>query len=66
MGDKQHAARVAWATITCAQAGQRPVSLDQLATHVHQGRLIPVRSFHAEARRLVDRREATPPATPMT
>jgi alkylmercury lyase len=29
-----------------------------------QGRLIPVRSFHAEARRLVDRLEATPPATP--
>ena len=30
------------------------------------GRHIPVRSFHAEARRLVDRLEATPPATPMT
>jgi alkylmercury lyase len=31
-----------------------------------QGRLIPVRSFHAEARRLIDRLEATPPATPAT
>jgi hypothetical protein len=29
-----------------------------------QGRLIPVRSFHAEARRLIARLEATPPATP--
>jgi hypothetical protein len=29
-----------------------------------QGRLIPVRSFHAEARRLVDRLEATPPSHP--
>jgi len=36
-----------------------------LADHP-QGRLIPVRSFHAEARRLVDRLEATPPATPTT
>ena len=34
-----------------------------LADHP-QGRLIPVRSFHAEARRLVDRLEATPPTTP--
>jgi alkylmercury lyase len=34
MGDKQHAARVAWATIKLTQAGQHPVSLDQLATHV--------------------------------
>jgi alkylmercury lyase len=34
MGDKQHAARVAWATVKLTQAGQRPVSLDQLATHV--------------------------------
>lgn len=34
MGDKQNAARVAWATIKLTQAGQRPVSLDQLATHV--------------------------------
>jgi alkylmercury lyase len=34
-----------------------------LAAHP-QGRLIPVRSFHAEARRLIDRLEATPPATP--
>ena len=30
-----------------------------------QGRLVPVRSFHAEARRLIDRLEATPPATPL-
>jgi alkylmercury lyase len=178
MGDKQHAARIAWATIKLSQMGQRPVSLDQLASHVSlpaaetarllrltwrervdlrdgmigldvtpagprryrvdtggrpvgagkgcrvditpegveridpptavvavvnldadltlgldriddevcaqqpffasaqaasrwladhpQGRLIPVRSFHAEARRLVDRLEATPPATPTT
>jgi hypothetical protein len=133
MGDKQNAARVAWATIKLTQAGQRPVSLDQLASHVGlavaetsrllqltwrervdlrdgmvrldatpagprryrvddridadvcaqrpffasaqaasrwladhpHGRLIRVRSFHAEARRLVDRLEATPPATPM-
>jgi alkylmercury lyase len=36
-----------------------------LADHP-QGRLLPVRSFHAEARRLVDRLEATPPATPTT
>jgi hypothetical protein len=36
-----------------------------LADHP-QGRLIPVRSFHAEARRLVDRLEATTPATPTT
>jgi alkylmercury lyase len=36
-----------------------------LADHP-QGRLIPVRSFHAEARRLIDRLEATPPATPTT
>jgi alkylmercury lyase len=42
----------------CAQAASRC-----LADHP-QGRLIPVRSFHAEARRLVDRLEATPPATP--
>jgi alkylmercury lyase len=42
----------------CAQAASR-----WLADHP-QGRLIPVRSFHAEARRLVDRLEATPPATP--
>jgi alkylmercury lyase len=34
MGDKQHAARVAWATIKLTQAGHRPVSLDQLATQV--------------------------------
>jgi alkylmercury lyase len=34
-----------------------------LADHP-QGRLVPVRSFHAEARRLVDRLEATPPAAP--
>jgi alkylmercury lyase len=34
MSDKQNAARVAWATIKLTQAGQRPVSLDQLATHV--------------------------------
>jgi alkylmercury lyase len=34
MGDKQNAARVAWATIKLTQVGQRPVSLDQLATHV--------------------------------
>jgi alkylmercury lyase len=34
MGDKQDAARVAWATIKLSQVGQRPVSLDQLATHV--------------------------------
>jgi hypothetical protein len=34
-----------------------------LADHP-QGRLIPVRSFHAEARRLIARLEATPPATP--
>jgi hypothetical protein len=157
MGDKQKAARVAWATIKLSHAGQRSVSLDQLATHVGlpaaetmrlleltwkeridlrdgtirldatpagprryrmhaggrpvgsgkgcsvvnldadltlgldrtdadvcaqqpffasaqaasrwladhpQGRLIPVRSFHAEARRLVDRLEATPPSHP--
>jgi alkylmercury lyase len=36
-----------------------------LADHP-QGRLVPVRSFHAEARRLIDRLEATPPATPTT
>jgi hypothetical protein len=125
MGDKQNAARVAWTTIKLTQVGQRPVSLNQLATHVSlpvaetarllhlawqqrvdlrdgiirldatpssrrryrvhsggrpigsgegcsvdmyllaQGRLIPVRSFHAEARRLVDRLEAAPPATPL-
>jgi alkylmercury lyase len=35
-----------------------------LADHP-QGRLVPVRSFHAEACRLIDRLEATPPATPM-
>jgi hypothetical protein len=34
MDDRQNAARVAWATIKLTQAGQRPVSLDQLATHV--------------------------------
>jgi alkylmercury lyase len=34
-----------------------------LADHP-QGRLIPVRSFHAEARRLVDRLEATSPRHP--
>jgi hypothetical protein len=34
-----------------------------LADHP-QGRLIPVRSFHAEARRLIDRLEATPPSHP--
>jgi len=36
-----------------------------LADHP-QGRLIPVRSFHAEARRLVDPLEATSPAPPST
>jgi alkylmercury lyase len=35
-----------------------------LADHP-QGRLIPVRSFHAEARRLIARLEAAPPATPI-
>jgi hypothetical protein len=35
-----------------------------LADHPN-GRLIAVRSFHAEARRLVDRLEAAPPATPL-
>jgi hypothetical protein len=34
LGDKQNAARVAWATIKLSHVGQRPVSLDQLATHV--------------------------------
>jgi alkylmercury lyase len=34
MGDKQNAARVAWATIKLSQVGQRPVSLDQLATQL--------------------------------
>jgi hypothetical protein len=43
-----------------AQAASR-----RLADHP-QGRLIPVRSFHAEARQLVDRLEATPSATPTT
>jgi hypothetical protein len=108
MGDKQNAARVAGAMIKLSQAGQCPVSLDQLATHVGlpaaetarllrltgqeridadacaqqpffasahaasrwladhpQGRLIAVQSFHAEARRLVDRLEVTMPATPL-
>jgi alkylmercury lyase len=161
MGDEQNAARVAWATTKLSEAGQRPVSLDQLATQLGldvpeterllhliwrervdlrdgmvrlnvtpagprryrfdvggrpvgagkgcsvavvdldvdltlgldrtdaeacaqqpffasaqaasrwlaehpQGRLVPVRSFHAEARRLVDRLEATLTATPTT
>ena len=35
-----------------------------LADHP-QGRLIPVRSFHAEACRLIARLEAAPPATPI-
>jgi Alkylmercury lyase len=147
MGDKQDAAWVAWATVKLSQVGQRPVSLEQLATQLAldvadtarllhliwrervelrdgmvrtpdrveridpptavvavvnldadltfgldridadvctqqpffasaqaasgwladhpNGRLIPVRSFHAEARRLVDRLEATTPATPL-
>jgi hypothetical protein len=95
MGDRQNAARVAWATIKLSRVGQRPVSLGQLATQVGlpagetarllhltwqeridlqaasrwlaehpKGRLIPVRSFHGEARRLVDRLEAVPPAIP--
>lgn len=34
MGDKQDAARVAWATIKLTQVGRRPVILDQLAIHV--------------------------------
>jgi alkylmercury lyase len=34
MGDKQNAARVAWAAIKLSQVGQCPVSLDQLATQV--------------------------------
>jgi hypothetical protein len=34
-----------------------------LADHP-QGRLVPVRSFHVEARWLIDLLEATPPATP--
>jgi SAM-dependent methyltransferase len=34
MGDKQKAARVAWATIKLSHVGQCPVSLDQLANHV--------------------------------
>jgi alkylmercury lyase len=34
MGDKQNAARVAWATIKLSQVGQRPVSLEQLATQL--------------------------------
>jgi alkylmercury lyase len=44
--------------LASAQAASR-----WLADHP-QGRLVPVRSFHAEARRLIDRLEATPPATP--
>ena len=36
-----------------------------LADHPH-GRLIPVRSFHVEARRLLDRLEAAPPAIQVT
>jgi alkylmercury lyase len=34
MGDKQNAARVAWATSKLSQAGQRPVSLERLATQL--------------------------------
>jgi hypothetical protein len=45
MDDKQNAARVAWATIKLSQVGQRPVGLDQLATHVG----LPVAETAAEA-----------------
>jgi alkylmercury lyase len=51
----------------CAQQpffASAPAASRWLADHPH-GRLIPVRSFHAEARCLVDRLEATPPATPI-
>jgi alkylmercury lyase len=52
----------------CAQQpffASAPAASGWLAKHP-QGRLIPVRSFHAEARRFVDRLEATPPAAPTT
>lgn len=72
MGDKQNAARVACLgpdrtdADICAQQpffASAQAASRWLAAHP-QGRLIPVRSFHAEARRLIARLEATPPATP--
>jgi hypothetical protein len=55
-------------TDVCAQQpffASAPAASRWLAAHP-QGRLIPVRSFHAAARRLVDPLEAKPPATSIT
>jgi alkylmercury lyase len=57
MGDKQHAARVAWATIKLTQAGQRPVSLDQLATHVRLPAAETARLLHLTWQQRVDLRD---------
>jgi alkylmercury lyase len=59
MGDKQNAARVAWATIKLSQVGQRPVSLDQLATHVALPAAETARLLHLIFRQRVDLRDGT-------
>jgi alkylmercury lyase len=57
MGDKQNAARVAWAMIKLSQVGQRPVSLDQLATHVRLPAAEAARLLRLTWRERVDLRD---------
>jgi alkylmercury lyase len=57
MGDKQNAARVAWAAIKLSQVGQCPVSLDQLATQVGIEVAEIARLLHLTWRERVDLRD---------
>jgi alkylmercury lyase len=57
MGDKQNAARVAWATIKLSHVGQRPVSLDQLATHVGLSAAETARSLRLTWQERIDLRD---------
>jgi alkylmercury lyase len=57
MGDKQDAARVAWAAIKLSQVGQCPVSLDQLATQVGFEVAEIARLLHLTWRERVDLRD---------
>jgi len=57
MGDKQNAARVAWATIKLSQVGQRPVSLDRLAAQVGLAIAEAVRLLHLTWQERIDLRD---------
>jgi len=57
MGDKQNAARVAWATIKLSQVGQRPVSLDRLAAQVGLAVAEAVRLLHLTWQERIDLRD---------